>query len=53
MLHRIGSEPDGGVNDFSVDHHLEVEVAAGGGAGGPTEGHHVAPVDLLADLDAG
>ena len=48
----FGSEPAGGVDDFAVDHHFEMEVAAGGSAGGPAEGHNVAAADLLADLDA-
>ena len=52
MTHRL-SEPAEGVNDVAVDHHFEVEVAAGGGAGGAAHRNDVAAGDLLADLDGG
>ena len=51
VVDQLGLEPAERVNNVSVDHDLEVEVAARGGARGAAEGYDVAAGDLLADLD--
>ena len=51
VVPQVGLKPAQRINDFSVDHHLEVEVAAGRGAGGSAHRHHIAAGNLLAHAD--